>query len=140
MNISLSGTSQAGYAQTLLSLLADVTIMPRLPILEEEAEPRQEQSIEVTNNDGNSLIISPNPGQDKVSVLWQFKDKITNLNAYHLMITNALTGQMWGTQFIYAGRTTLLDTSFWPAGMYHLAVRDQYTDQIMVSQKVVIQH
>lgn len=114
--------------------------MPRLPVLEEEAEPREVPINDDAKRIGNKLSISPNPGSDQITILWQRLENLTDRARYHLVVTNALTGQVWGTHIIQSGQEKSIDTSTWPSGMYHLAVRDQQTGIIVESQKVVIQH
>lgn len=55
--IAVSGTTEAGYAQSLLSLLTGETIMPRLPIIEEYSMA----FIDISQGSGsmNSELVDP---------------------------------------------------------------------------------
>jgi hypothetical protein len=131
-DVATSGTTQAGYAQTLLSLLADVQIMPRLPILDDEAEPRSSQAQDSDLAIG--LSVNPNPAQDLVSIAYQSKGDSEML----LSITDAVTGREVIHRDLYAPFNEVFDSSQWPAGMYIVLLRNGNSGQVVSTRKLIV--
>jgi parallel beta-helix repeat protein len=131
-DVATSGTTQAGYAQTLLSLLAGMQIMPRLPVLEDEAEPRSafapESEAELI------LLVHPNPARDQVSVTWHG----LGADAVTLMVSDAITGHGFYHNTSGVPFAQVLDCSNWPASMYIVTLRAADTGRLLVAEKLLI--
>lgn len=134
--IAVSGTTEAGYAQSLLSLLTGETIMPRLPIIEEYSMA----FIDISQGSGSmnsELSVYPNPAINRVSVLWNNKKEEMADNA-DICVVELISGKSVFSGRINRGEHRDLDVSAWVSGIYLIKVNDMNTGQLLVAQKLLI--
>jgi len=136
--IGSSGTVEAGYAQTLLSLLTDSIIMPRLPILEESPAILLSESAEFASND--ELLISPNPASTQLTVLLNNKVESTSNTVYTIKVYRGGDGGEIRSFPINNNQQKIITTTNWPSGLYLFQLTDPVQGRIGEAQKVLITH
>lgn len=139
-NIATSGSTESGSAQTLLSLLADEIVMPRLPQLESGNNYSMPGGMPTTAH-VEALTVAPNPSNDHFNVLFSLSELVlTTTASLRLELVHAVSGQVVMQHPVTANEMLTIPISGKPDGMYILLIKDVETGKVRSTQKVVIQH
>lgn len=141
--IALSGTTQSGYAQSLLLLLTGETFMPRLPILGEAAEEALEFGsrpiINSLTQKLTGLTAYPNPANSQLTISWKIGDGLSATdNVGELLILEPISGRSLLATMIYDNLPMTLNIALWPDGLYLLAIRGVESGDIVATQMIAV--
>lgn len=138
IDIAVSGTTQAGYAQSLLSLLTGENTMPHLPILDKETPSISDNNLSKVADNSQELSVHPNPAIDQLSILWKNNTENYFSDVAEFAITDVISGRIVLTGRINNEELKEINVAMLIAGIYLLVIREPSTGQVLLTRKIII--